>query len=473
MPHRGFKAAVPRAVPKGVEAELVEKRRHGDVRVLRHRVAQRERPVRGQLDQQPLGQRRDGVVLVFRRQGFAADGDDGDDARRARPGWNSSAPSASAWSPDAAFGIASGRLVLGPDIAAIDAKAAVFIDADERAGACDVGRLEPDRAILEFHERGLDLAHPLIHLVRQFVGVGVLGFEPVMFRVQGVDGRLFLSCEIERRAIQSAQVMVMAVGKIDRRLHPLPAFGGDRLGLGLQLLGHQAVEQADRFQPAAVILREEVARDHASGRFISVEADENRTPVAGPDRALRQHAADLVGVLRPGFLDRVPDLFLTGVVGRHREGHELLQRHAVLGIDGEELWRHGRKPQALLDDVDRNEEGGGDILVRLPFLAQGLEGAELIERMKRDALDVLGQGVVFGEDARRRVAHHARYERGLGEALLLHQQRQRLIAPSAGRNLEHAGLGALGVENRPDIQALQKGAPGDILGELLDRDSRP
>ena len=152
---------------------------------------------------------------------------------------------------DAAFGIASGRLVLGPDIAAIHAKAAVFIDADERAGARDVGRLEPDRAILEFHERGLDLAHPLIHLVRQFVGVGVLGFEPVMFRVQGGDGRLFLSCEIERRAIQSAQVMVMAVGKIDRRLHPLPAFGGDRLRLGFQLLGHQAVEQADRFQPAA------------------------------------------------------------------------------------------------------------------------------------------------------------------------------------------------------------------------------
>ena len=253
MPHRGFEAAVPRAVPKGVETELVEKRRHRDVRVLRHRVAQRERPMRGQLHQKPLGQWRDGVVLVFRRQGFAADGDDGDmrGAMRGAAGVDSSAPSASAGSPDAIFGIASGRLVLGPDIAAIDAKAAVFVDADERAGARDVGRLEPNRAILEFRERRLDLAHPLIHLVRQFVGVGVLGFEPVMFRFQGVEGRLFLSREIDRRAIQSAQVMVMAVGKIDRRLDPFPAFGGNRLGLGLQLLGHQAVEQADRFQPAA------------------------------------------------------------------------------------------------------------------------------------------------------------------------------------------------------------------------------
>ena len=29
----------------------------------------------------------------------------------------------------------------------------------------------------------------------------------------------------------------------------------------------------------------------------------------------------------------------------------------------------------------------------------------------------------------------------------------------------------IGAQDRPDIQALQKGAPGDILGELLDRDA--
>ena len=55
----------------------MEKRRHRDVRISRHRVAQRERPVRGQLDQQPLGQGRDGVVFVFRGRCLAADGDDG------------------------------------------------------------------------------------------------------------------------------------------------------------------------------------------------------------------------------------------------------------------------------------------------------------------------------------------------------------------------------------------------------------
>jgi hypothetical protein len=54
----------------------------------------------------------------------------------------------------------------------------------------------------------------LIDLVRQFVGIGVLGFEPSMFRFQAVKGRLFHRREIDRRSIQSAQVTVMAVGKM-------------------------------------------------------------------------------------------------------------------------------------------------------------------------------------------------------------------------------------------------------------------
>jgi hypothetical protein len=254
------------------------------------------------------GQRRDGVVLVFGRQGFAADGDDGT-MHSGRGLGRIAGALGIGFAVGVGVGIANCRFVLGPDIAAIDAEATVYIDTYKRSGARDVGRFEPDRTILEFHERRFDLAHPLIHLVGQFVGIGILGFEPVMFRLQGIDGRLLLSCEIERRAIQSAQVMVMAVGKIDSCFHPFPAFGGDRLRLGLQLVGHQAVEEADRFQPAAVILREEVARHHASGCLVRIEADEQGSPVAGRDAALRQHAAYLIRVLRPGFLDRVPDLF--------------------------------------------------------------------------------------------------------------------------------------------------------------------
>ena len=70
-----------------------------------------------------------------------------------------------------------------------------------------------------------------------------------------------------------------------------------------------------------------------------------------------------------------------------------------------------------------------------------------------------------------RIAHHAGHRRGLRQALLLHQQFERPIAAAAGRDLEHAGLGALGVEHRPDAEALQEPAPGDVLGQLLDRDA--
>ena len=65
-------------MPEGVETEFVEKRRHRDMGVVRDGVAQRERPVRCQLQHKTLGQWRDCVVLVFRLRGFAADGDNGD-----------------------------------------------------------------------------------------------------------------------------------------------------------------------------------------------------------------------------------------------------------------------------------------------------------------------------------------------------------------------------------------------------------
>ena len=79
MPHRGFQACAGRAVLEGVEAELVQQRRQGDARVVRHRVAQRQRAVGRQLTHEPLGQRPDGVVaaVVVIIGLAAADGDDG------------------------------------------------------------------------------------------------------------------------------------------------------------------------------------------------------------------------------------------------------------------------------------------------------------------------------------------------------------------------------------------------------------
>ena len=211
-------------------------------------------------------------------------------------------------------------------------------------------------------------------------------------------------------------------GKSTVDLDPLPAFGGDRLRLGLQLLGDQAVEQADILQPAAIVLLEEIAHDDAARLLIGIEADEQRALVGCAHRALRQHAADLIRLLAVGALKRFPDLLLTRVIGRHRERHELVERHAVFGIDVEQLLRDGGEPQPLLHHVHADEEGGGDLLLGLALLAQGLEGAELVERMQRRALDVLGQRVFLGGDVDAGIAHDAGHRRGLGETLLFDEK---------------------------------------------------
>ena len=77
MPHRRLETSARRRVLEGVEAELVQQRRHRDMRVVRHRVPQRERAIRRQLADEPIGQRLDDVVLVLLRLGLAADRDDG------------------------------------------------------------------------------------------------------------------------------------------------------------------------------------------------------------------------------------------------------------------------------------------------------------------------------------------------------------------------------------------------------------
>ena len=153
------------------------------------------------------------------------------------------------------------------------------------------------------------------------------------------------------------------------------------------------------------------------------------------------------------------------MVVRHRERHELLQRHAVLGVDVEKLVRNRGELQPLLDDGRVHKEPGRDLLLAKALLAQGLEGAKLVERMQSFALDVLGERILFGEAIG---SHDARHGLRLGHALLLHQQFERAEPAAASRHLEHAGLLALGVPHRPDVQALQERTPGDVLGELLD-----
>ena len=161
------------------------------------------------------------------------------------------------------------------------------------------------------------------------------------------------------------------------------------------------------------------------------------------------------------------------MVGADGEGHELLQVHAVVGIDRQQRGRDGDEAQALLHDIDVDEEGGGDGFLGHALVAHGLEGAKLVEWMQRRALDVLDQRDLIDQDVAIGVADDAGHRRGLGQALLLRQQFERAIAAAAGGHLEHPGLGAIGVEDGTDMQALDEAAPGDGLSQLLDRDCRP
>jgi hypothetical protein len=86
-PSRRFEAIACGRVLEGVEAELVQERRQRNLRVVRHGRPQRQRPVRGQLAHQPVGQWLDGIVLVLFRVSLAADRDDGAlGSERARSG---------------------------------------------------------------------------------------------------------------------------------------------------------------------------------------------------------------------------------------------------------------------------------------------------------------------------------------------------------------------------------------------------
>ncbi len=350
------------------------------------------------------------------------------------------------------------QLVLRPDITRVRSRRlARAVDADEGAGAADVFGIEHDRTIVEGGERRLDFAEALIDLLGQLVGLGVGFLQAVHLGLKGVARGLLLCGE--RRSARREAGADHRCGRRRSRARPRSTSslrrGSPRRDH--ELVGDQPVEQGDVLQPAAIVALEQVAHDDAAGVGVGVEADELGALVGGADGAFGQHAPDGVRFLGVGLAEPLEHLLLTLMVGVDGERHELVERHAVLGVDVEQLGRDRRQSQTLLHDGHGHEKGGGDLLLGLAFFAQGLEGAELVEGMKRRALDVLGEAILLGDAA---FANDARDGRGLGQALLLHQEFQRPIAAAAGGNLEHAGLVALGVANRPHREALQQACAG-------------
>ena len=131
----------------------------------------------------------------------------------------------------------------------------------------------------------------------------------------------------------------MAIGEIHRHRDPLPAFGRNSLGLHLQLLGDETIEQRHVLQPAAIVVLEQVAHDGAAGLLIGIEPDELDAAVGGADGILRQHPPDLVRLIELRAAHMVPHLLLSRLVGGYGKGHELFERHAIFRIDVVQLRR--------------------------------------------------------------------------------------------------------------------------------------
>ncbi|MDA9390457.1 hypothetical protein WN73_07055 [Bradyrhizobium sp. CCBAU 45394] len=123
----------------------------------------------------------------------------------------------------------------------------------------------------------------------------------------------------------------MSLAPWDR--NPLPAFASDLFRLELQLVGDKAIQQGNVLQISAIVMLEQITQDAASGLFVGLEANEPSAAIGRADRLFCQQAPDLVGLVVARSADLLPDLLLASRIGSHRERHELLERHAVLGID--------------------------------------------------------------------------------------------------------------------------------------------
>jgi hypothetical protein len=108
-------------------------------------------------------------------------------------------------------------------------------------------------------------------------------------------------------------------------------------------------------------------------------------------------------------------------------------------------------------------ESGGNGLLAFAFVGEGLESAELVERMQSLALGVLGETVGFDKAFQ---THDARDGRVFCEPLLLDKQLQGAKTAAAGLHAVSAGFFAGFVQDRADAQRLEKAAPFDVGGKL-------
>ncbi len=186
MPHRNIQASTWRAVLEGIEAELVQQCRQGDVHIVRHRVPQRQRAVGRQFTHEPLRQRLDGVVAVVVRASPPMVM-----TVRCPAGVAGAVPSDAPVSPSATSSLPDWHRVCPPAGRSRDRRQGVRryrYRRTPRRTRCRPARSEPAGSRRR-QAPVLDLAQPRIDLVAQLVGGFVLGFELGLLGGQRVEGR--------------------------------------------------------------------------------------------------------------------------------------------------------------------------------------------------------------------------------------------------------------------------------------------
>ena len=253
------------------------------------------------------------------------------------------------------------RLILGPHVAALDAQGTGGVDTHERAGTRHLGRVIEDGPLLERCQGCLDLTEALVDVLWDLVGFGVALLQLVELGLQDIAGSHLVLGHRHFGAAEAAQPVRVAVGEVGRDLDPPPALRAHGLGFAPQLLGNEPIQERRILQPAAVVGLEQVAEDDAARGLVVGETHELRPLVGSAHRVLRQQPTNLVGLPDRGPLQSFPYLRLARVVGVDSERHQLVERHAILGVDLEQLGRHGGEPQALAHDGNRDEERRGDL----------------------------------------------------------------------------------------------------------------
>ncbi|MHB0674443.1 hypothetical protein ACX4M7_10535, partial [Roseomonas mucosa] len=209
--------------------------------------------------------------------------------------------------------------------------------------------------------------------------------------------------------------------------HPPPALRAHRLGFGLHPPADEFFEDGGVGDPAAAVLREQIALHAPAGRLVGVQPDERHAPVRGGQQRVGEQPADGRRCALP-LCEAGEDALLRLPVVGHGEGGDVVEGESALAVGRDDGGRDGGgEAEPLAHGVGGDAEAGGDLLHAEAVAApvQPGEGLELVGRVH-----VLPDHVLREARLRRvlpgvAVEHAAGHGDALRQPLRLRQQPER------------------------------------------------